>query len=149
MKGIALGNNTLSSVPLGTVIMFAGSLASLSVHWQLCDGTNGTPDLTTKFIMGTVVEGEIGTLGGSNDAVAVSHNHTFAGAALPPHDHDMGGYWHECGSSGGGRLHQGNSTHTTADSAGTPTGTVSTDGVSGVGLNVPSHVKLVHIQRII
>ena len=148
MRGVALGSSVLGSVPIGSIIMYSGLLANLSNHWAVCDGNNGTPNLIDNFIMGTVTEGEIGDTGGSNDSVAIEHTHTFTGVALPPHDHDMVGYWHECGDSGGGRLHQGNSTLTTADSAGTPMGTVSTDGAAGAGLNVPSYTKLVYIQRV-
>lgn len=32
--------------------LYCGSLAAIPAGWQLCDGTNGTPDLRNKFIVG-------------------------------------------------------------------------------------------------
>ncbi len=46
---------------------------STSPGWYQCDGNNGTPNLTDKFIRGS---GTSGTTGGSDDAVIVSHTHT-------------------------------------------------------------------------
>ena len=60
----------------------------------------------------------------------------------------MNGYWVSSGDSGGNRLHQGSGVRTQAVSGGTPTGTISTTGAVGAGLNVPSYVKLAYIQRI-
>lgn len=38
------------SLPKGSIIMWSGSLASIPSGWQLCDGTNGTPDLRNRFV---------------------------------------------------------------------------------------------------
>src|SRR5690606_15095281 len=32
--------------------LYSGSIANIPTGWQLCDGTNGTPDLRGKFIVG-------------------------------------------------------------------------------------------------
>lgn len=37
-------------VPVGTIVMFNGNTAPTG--WALCDGTNGTPDLRGRFIVG-------------------------------------------------------------------------------------------------
>jgi hypothetical protein len=39
-------------VPVGTVVMWAGSAAAVPQGWALCDGTNGTPDLRGTFPLG-------------------------------------------------------------------------------------------------
>jgi len=44
--------STLSEEHVGTIKMFYGSAADIDAGWQLCDGTNGTPDLRDKFILG-------------------------------------------------------------------------------------------------
>ncbi len=60
-----------NGVPAGAIIMWSGTLSSIPEGWALCDGTNGTPDLMDRFIMG-ISEGEDpGATGGST-----SHNHT-------------------------------------------------------------------------
>ncbi len=40
-----------SSVPSGAINMWSGTVASIPTGWSLCDGSNGTPDLTDKFII--------------------------------------------------------------------------------------------------
>lgn len=37
---------------MGTILPYVGSLADIPDGWHLCDGTNGTPNLKDKFIMG-------------------------------------------------------------------------------------------------
>jgi hypothetical protein len=43
-------------IPVGGIIMWSGTIAQLGVgelsNWRLCDGTNGTPDLRSRFIVG-------------------------------------------------------------------------------------------------
>jgi hypothetical protein len=39
-------------VPAEMIVAWAGSVESIPNNYQLCDGTNGSPDLRNKFIMG-------------------------------------------------------------------------------------------------
>ena len=39
--------------PVGTIIPYAGDLSKIPYGWHLCDGTNGTPDLSGRFLEGT------------------------------------------------------------------------------------------------
>lgn len=39
-------------MPIGGIIMWSGSIATIPQKWALCDGTNGTPDLRNRFIVG-------------------------------------------------------------------------------------------------
>lgn len=43
------GNGT---IPIGGIIMWSGSLASVPQGWAICDGTQGAPDLRNRFILG-------------------------------------------------------------------------------------------------
>lgn len=73
-------------VPVRGIIMWSGTIDEIEAGWQLCDGTNGTPDLRDKFVIGaradnagaarTEVTGAPTQTGGSKDAVVVTHNHT-------------------------------------------------------------------------
>ena len=70
-----------NGVPKGTIVMWAGSIASIPTGWALCDGTNGTPDLRNKFIKSIPnASTNPGTTGGSATA-------TLTEANLPPHTH--------------------------------------------------------------
>lgn len=39
-------------IPKGTILIWSGSAETIPANWSLCDGTNGTPDLRDKFIVG-------------------------------------------------------------------------------------------------
>ena len=43
---------TASGVPSGTIAIWRGSVATIPAGWVLCDGTNGTPDLRSRFVYG-------------------------------------------------------------------------------------------------
>lgn len=42
----------VGAVPKGSILMWSGNPAQLPAGWVLCDGTNGTPDLKGRFIVG-------------------------------------------------------------------------------------------------
>lgn len=66
-------------VPVGAIIMWSGILAEIPAGWALCDGTNGKPDLRNRFIYGAAAGGAApGTVGGSANAVNISHNHSVS-----------------------------------------------------------------------
>jgi hypothetical protein len=51
------------------IVMWAGAIRDIPLGWLLCDGTHGTPDLRSKFIIGTDNENElfVDSTGGSNE----------------------------------------------------------------------------------
>lgn len=56
----------------GVIVAWSGSIDSIPVGWALCDGTQGTPDLTDRFIMGAGDTYDPNDTGGHT-----SHDHTF------------------------------------------------------------------------
>jgi hypothetical protein len=97
-----------NSIPIGGIIMWSGTIATIPVNWRLCNGGtfNGrtTPDLTNKFIVGvstdiggtpyTTITTTYTQSGGSKDAVLVKHNHggnTNNGTADGGHSHSVSG----------------------------------------------------------
>jgi hypothetical protein len=78
------------SVPTGGIIMWSGSIASIPAGWFLCNGTNGTPNLTDRFVVMAGGAYAVGASGGSANAVVVSHTHTAtAGNQSVNHVHTM------------------------------------------------------------
>lgn len=78
-----------ASFPSGGIIIWSGSAVAIPVGWLLCDGTNGTPNLQDRFIVGAGNTYTVGATGGSNSA---DHLHTTGSHALtinemPAHDH--------------------------------------------------------------
>jgi len=80
----------------GMIMMWSGTIATIPSGWLLCNGSNGTPDLRNKFIVGayedsagvasTTITGSDTQTGGSKDAIVVSHTHT-ASVTDPGHTH--------------------------------------------------------------
>ena len=65
-----------NSIPSGCIVMWSGSVASIPAGWYLCNGSNSTPDLRNRFIVGAGSTYAVGATGGSADAIVVSHTHT-------------------------------------------------------------------------
>ena len=51
---LADGSQPWQSVkmPIGAIIMWSGLGTEIPTGWQICDGTNGTPDLRNRFVVG-------------------------------------------------------------------------------------------------
>eukprot|EP01050_Picozoa_sp_SAG11_P030395 SAG11_NODE_8976_length_957_cov_1.389277_1_plen_112_part_00 len=47
-----LAHSQNAVMPIGMIIMWAGTVASLPIGWVICDGTYGTRDLRDKFVLG-------------------------------------------------------------------------------------------------
>lgn len=73
--------------PRGLISKWSGTIATIPIGWYLCNGQNGTPDLRKKFIYGASTDAEIGTTGGSADAVVVSHSHSASSDSQGNHTH--------------------------------------------------------------
>ena len=81
----ATADDALSNAPFkGLISPYYGTLDSTGKHplvdnktmsnWQICDGTNGTPDLRDKFIIGASSSKALGTTGGSTEAEVVDQD---------------------------------------------------------------------------
>jgi hypothetical protein len=69
---------SFSYLPVGCVIMWYGDPLEIPVGWQICDGTNLTPNLVGRFAVGVGFNGgpfNLGDTGGSSDAIVPSHSH--------------------------------------------------------------------------
>ena len=69
------------AMPSGLICMWSG--ATVPNGWYLCDGTNGTPDLRDRFIVGSGSTYSIGNTGGSNTVKLTT-------AQMPSHTHTIG-----------------------------------------------------------
>jgi hypothetical protein len=164
---------TVSGIPVGGIIMWSGSVASIPSGWTLCNGLNGTPNLQDRFVIAAGSGYNPGDTGGSNDSTLPSHSHTFTGSALGGHAHNftgsaLGGHSHSWDYSpmvgtyyGGGSFAGGSgSTQGTSSvsagtpsgtidsqSAGTPSGTINSVGASATGTNRPLYYALAFIMK--
>jgi hypothetical protein len=73
-------------MPLGCIVMWSGSLASIPSGWALCNGANGTPDLRGRFVRGAANGVDPGATGGSSTHTHAAHDDhgslSHAGAAV-------------------------------------------------------------------
>lgn len=152
---------TGSALPSGFIGMWSGSIASIPTSWALCDGTNGTPNLINRFVIGssidvsdvsnTSVTGANTKSGGSKDAIVVAHNHTGSTNSTGVHTHSLSVYKTgvESGTSGSGSSGQPNGAATTS-SAGAHSHTVTIDstGSSGANANLPPYYALAFIMKL-
>jgi microcystin-dependent protein len=99
----ALNANGNGPVPAGGIIMWSGSLASIPVGWVLCDGTNGTPDLRERFVVGAGGDNATVTVdNGIGGSYAVNDKGGLNGVALsinqiPSHTHTVNDPGHNHG----------------------------------------------------
>ena len=56
----------IDSIPSGVVVSWYGDKANVPSGWAICDGTNGTPDLRDRFIVGAGNSYALKATGGSN-----------------------------------------------------------------------------------
>lgn len=163
-----------TNIPQGGIIMFTGVTAPSG--WALCNGSNGTPDLRDKFVIGAGLNYAYGTTGGSANTVLPVHTHnavsTFTGYPMGTHSHNIfdPGHAHAYITKGAtnsgmdqwpgiaGRLGQV-PTSTVATgiviqpaSAGTPGGAVTTaiesTGSSPTNTNIPPYYALCYIMKL-
>lgn len=78
-------------IPVGGIIMWSGSIASIPSGWALCDGTAGTPNLRDRFIVGAGTTFAPGATGGAFTVTSGSHTHTMAAAGGHNHSGSAGG----------------------------------------------------------
>ena len=75
------------SILTGAIVIWSGSASLLPQGWQLCDGTNGTPDLRNKFIIGAGDLYSIGNTGGFTDSILPAHTHSVVLSSSGGHTH--------------------------------------------------------------
>lgn len=110
-----------SVIQRGMIMMWNSTAASIPTGWQLCNGSNGTPDLRDRFIVGAGSTYSPGATGGNNTV-------TLSSTQMPPHIHPIsivtstsaaGGHNHSVND--GGHNHATNATKETYGIVGSDT----------------------------
>jgi hypothetical protein len=139
-------------IPAGGIFLWSGSIGSIPAGYVLCNGSNGTPDLRDKFIVGAGSTYAVDATGGSANAIVVTHTHTATSAVTDPgHFHsvesrDAGGssdYLGQTNNTGGVTTYD-TSTKTTGITVAT---TVDSAGNSGTNANLPPYYALCYIMK--
>jgi hypothetical protein len=157
----------------GMIMMWSGTIATIPTGWVLCNGSNSTPDLRNRFIIGahsdttgvayTTVTGSNTQTGGSKDSIVVSHTHTVTAAStsLTGTITGISESFNASGSASGVFTKQtgftvsatpvqndsGSGGQATLDASHTHSMTVSTEGSSGTNQNLPPYYALAFIMK--
>lgn len=157
--------NNISGVPAGAIILWSGSTASIPSGWVLCNGSNSTPDLRDRFVVGAGSSYAVDATGGSStvsltQANLPSHTHgvgTIATSSSGSHSHNFNVTVKQSGGSGGTSFanklsqNEGSSSEVTIGSAGAHTHTMSgSTAATGGGTaheNRPPYYALAYIMK--
>lgn len=73
-------------VPSGAILIWSGAISNIPDGWALCDGNNGTPDLTDRFVLHADADdggtNNVGDTGGEKE-------HTLTVDEIPAHTHNQ------------------------------------------------------------
>jgi hypothetical protein len=140
---------TLTAFVSGMIMLWSGSEASIPSGWVLCDGTNSTPNLQDRFVVGAGNTYAVDANGGSADAVVVSHTHSTT-VSDPGHAHGWSYSNRLLYNAGGGNpnTYPGGAANQTTSSATTGISvTANSTGVSGTNANLPPYYALCYIMK--
>jgi len=149
------------AVPSGGIIMWSGSIGTIPSGWLLCDGSSGTPDLRTRFVIGAGSTYAVASTGGSANAIVVSHNHGgLTGLANANHSHNFsavlpiqyngngGNYPYLNGFSGSNSVDNPSSVSgTTGEMSANHEHGITSEGSSGTNANLPPYYALAFIMK--
>jgi hypothetical protein len=108
------------------IIMWSGDKSNIPDGWVICDGNNGTPDLTRKMVRGAVSDSEINTSISSQRSINVEDHEHFARIATNGLlGSEIKGYDEQSSYDSGGMTNETKSVH-----------------------SFPSHTKMIYIMKL-
>ena len=164
----------VDAFPSGGIIMWSGAENAIPSGWVLCNGSNSTPDLRNRFIVGsgTGSDYSVGDTGGWTDSIVVdhthdlNHNHTYSSSTSSDgaHTHSYTSANHPTSSGpeqnqGGGPEDRttfnvakttgsnGSHAHSFSGTTAAFNGASQSTGVSGTNRNLPPYYALCYIMK--
>ena len=142
-----------ASFVTGMIMMWSGTIATIPSGWVLCNGSNSTPDLRDKFVVGarqddssqakTNIEGSLKATGGdttATDTVTISDSDTVSIS--------ISGTTNSASYQGGGQGFQGGGNPHAHAFSGSGSDTVNISGTDTVNVDiVPSYYALAFIMK--
>jgi microcystin-dependent protein len=149
-----------ATIPAGLIALWSGSIGSIPSGWYLCDGSNGTPNLTDRFVIGAGSTYAVNGTGGATSVTLVTanmpaHTHTATSTVTDPsHSHGStigSGFISNGGAeqlAGGNNLNFGRPTATATASTGITVATTNASVGSGSSFSIiPTYYALAFIQK--
>ena len=138
MLADSLGTASTGTIPIGGIIIWSGSTGSVPDGWALCNGSNGTPNLQDRFVVGAGSGYAVDATGGSANAVLIAHSHV--------HNNDIVEEGNEF-SIGPGNRSASSKNDSTGITGVDASGNASTTQ-TGTNKNLPPYYALAYIMRI-
>ena len=141
-----------AAIPSGGIIIWSGSASAIPTGWVLCNGSNSTPDLRDKFVIGAGSSYAVGATGGSANAITVAHTHTATSTVTDPgHAHtylkNSQGQYVGTGVLNTDVWNNQPATSSTASTGISVATTVASAGASGTDANLPPYYALCYIMK--
>ncbi len=147
-------------MPSGSIVAWPGTVEAIPDGWAMCNGSNGTPDLRNRFVIGAGPVHARGSSGGSN-SVTTSATVAIAGHGLtrsetPLHTHSYVDRYNstigDVSLTSGGSQWVGapvdHPTHTDDAGNGTPHGHPATWEGTPNQVKMPKYYALIYIMRL-
>ena len=128
------------TIPVGGIIMWSGSIASIPTGWALCNGSSGTPDLRDRFIVGAGNNYSVAGIGGTTDSQLPAHTHNVTNGSANSFTAVTSVSDESVNQGGGGPVQ-------VADQESSTTFTIQSAGISSTNQNLPPYYALAFIMR--
>tara|TARA_B110001452_G_scaffold105824_1_gene87684 strand:- start:830 stop:1594 length:765 start_codon:yes stop_codon:yes gene_type:complete len=86
---VDFGDAANAHIPSGFIMIWKGFQSNIPTGWVICDGANGTPNLTDKFIRGASGDVASPTIATGINTQGGSDNTTLTEPMLAPHSHTI------------------------------------------------------------
>jgi len=130
-------------IPSGGILLWSGSIGSIPAGYVLCNGSNGTPDLRNRFVVGAGSTYAVDATGGSADAIVVTHTHAITDPGHA-HSYTAGSYQDARGGGSSTTDVQPTTTNTASNTTGI---SINNAGTSGTNANLPPYYALCYIMK--
>ena len=154
----AIQTQLTNLMPSGAIILWSGATNAIPTGFVLCDGTNSTPDLRNRFVVGAGSTYAVGATGGADSVTLTSdqmpsHSHTATSTSSvsdPGHSHTYPGTGPSGGSGVSSRHAQPTTETTNSATTGISVSTSTSIGNTGGGNsheNRPPYYALCYIMK--
>jgi len=154
----AIQTQLTNLMPSGAIILWSGASNAIPTGFVLCDGTNSTPDLRNRFVVGAGDTYAVGATGGADSVTLTtsqipSHNHSATSTSTvtdPGHSHTYRIIEPSGGSSSSTRYGNDATGTTSTSTTGISVSTSTSIGNTGGGNsheNRPPYYALCYIMK--
>ena len=147
-----------TALPSGGIILWSGATNNIPTGFVICDGSNSTPDLRNRFVVGAGSTYAVDATGGSANATIPTHNHSATSSVTDPgHKHlsAQGVEFPAYGTRGAinsatgpdGARGDGQAFNQTVSTGISVATSIANAGSSGTNANLPPYYSLAYIMK--